>query len=540
MVLSKTPENFHWLDRVIEDLDQPTSAGIPEIVPLRYASAVEVAEQLNALLAEAGAGATIRGAEEGLTKGDIGSSSIVNGNGANASGGASGAGGTSNPNGNAANNQIQFPWQQGRQGNQEKTPESSLIGRVRVVPIIRQNALSILATAQVTESIKRIITTLDQPGRQVLISAIVASIELADDFAYGLRIGNDGIVTTLSDNVLTAGITVNNTENNFIPGFDSSVLNINVTANAVLQAIDQKTNVKILQQPKLFVADNTEGVVFIGQEIPFITNSQFTDTGNQNQAFEYKPVGVTLNVRPHITSERDVALEVNLTLSEVVPGQVILGGAVLNRRTTLSEVTIRNGQTVVLSGIRVETQSDVKRKLPLLGDVPGLGDLLFTSTEKADQVRELIAFITPIIVDNPEDNDINYNAEARQRLESLRKPLKEFVAEEKSGATRPFQPTFYQGDLPATPGPLPSGPDAAPVQPGGAGNPAGAPSTPPSNFGDTSPGALSGGVGNPPSAGGAAPPPSTPARKPVPASPPPAPAPRKSLPPDEPRGGMGR
>lgn len=465
VVFSRTPENFSWLDKVVESIDTPTRIGKPVIVELRYANATEVAEQLNALLSEAGSGVSIAGARTGLTKGNTGgiSDGLNSGSdtgGARAGGDAEGGGGGGNP------GDIQFPWQQGRAGDTDRTPESSIIGKVRIVPIIKQNALSILAPGEMQTAVVEMVAQLDKPGRQVLIAAILASVDLKDEFAWGLRVGRDGITTPLSDNAIGASIENNNTEEGFLSIFDTSVLNVNVSAEAVLQALDQKTNVKILQQPKIFTSDNAEAVFFNGQEIPFISNTNTTDVGGVNNSFEYKPVGVLLNVRPRITPNdnpmlQNVSLEIKLELSNVVPGVTILGGAVLDRRITETEVTLRNGQTVVLSGIRVETQSDVKRKVPLLGDIPGIGDLLFTSMDTADNVSELLAFVTPIIVDNPNENDTNFNQDARRKLDEYRRPLKQLMEE---GLREPdFDPSLMDDSGRTDPSHRPGAPDIRPV-----------------------------------------------------------------------------
>jgi len=466
VVFSRTPENFSWLDKVIDSIDTPTRIGKPVIVELRYANATEVAEQLNALLSEAGSGVSIAGARTGLTKGNTGGiSDGLNSDGgdtggARAGGDAGGAGGSGNP------GDIQFPWQQGRAGDTERTPESSIIGKVRIVPIIKQNALSILAPGEMQNAVVEMIAQLDKPGRQVLIAAVLASVDLKDEFAWGLRVGRDGITTPLSDNAIGASVENNNTEESFLSIFDTSTLNVNVSAEAVLQALGQKTNVKILQQPKIFTSDNAEAVFFNGQEIPFISNTNTTDVGGVNNSFEYKQVGVLLNVRPRITPNdnpmlQNVSLEIKLELSNVVPGVTILGGAVLDRRITETEVTLRNGQTVVLSGIRVETQSDVKRKVPLLGDIPGIGELLFTSMDTADNVSELLAFVTPIIVDNPNENDTNFNEDARRKLDEYRRPLKQLMED---GLRVPdFDPSLQNNGGATDPNHRPGAPDIRPV-----------------------------------------------------------------------------
>ena len=215
------------------------------------------------------------------------------------------------------------------------------------------------------------------------------------------------------------------------------MLDVNVNVNAVLQALNEKTNVRIIQQPRIFTADNSEAVFFNGQEVPFITDSQVNDLGNLTQSFSYIPVGVTLNVRPRITPKQDVSLEINLTLSNTVPGQTLFGGAILDRRTTETIATVKNGQTIVLSGIRVDSETKITRKVPVLGDIPGIGPLLFTSYDNGNTTQELIAFLTPIVVETPEENDMNYNIGARERLEQISLPLEQQLKNQ----YEPFDPT---------------------------------------------------------------------------------------------------
>jgi len=442
LAISRTPDNFPWLDRVIEVIDQPSDIGMPVFVELRHANAISVAEQLNALFQESGGGQGITGAQQGLTRGDVGSASVVGGATANA--GQAGA---------AAMPEITFPWQRGRAGDAGQRSEvSPIVGRVRIMPAIQQNAISILAPPELQRAVLNIVEAMDKPGRQVLIAAIIASVELRDEFAYGLRVSRDGIVTPTTDNQIGGTIRSENQQNDFLNFFSSSVLNVNVDAVAVLQALDQKTNVRILQQPKIFTSDNTEAVFFNGQEVPFISNSQTTDIGGLTQSFNYIPVGVTLNVRPQITAQRDVTLEINLTLSNIVPGQTLFGGAILDRRTTETRVTVRNGQTVVLSGIRVEQQTDVRRKVPILGEIPLLGDLLFTSFDKGTVGAELIAFVTPIVVDNPAENDLNYNEDALRRLDEIRTPWGKKPPRARDFGAGAFDPIQNPGQLPPEPG----------------------------------------------------------------------------------------
>ncbi|MCH8343457.1 MAG: hypothetical protein IH983_05680 [Planctomycetes bacterium] len=426
VVLCKTEESFAFLDSIIEQLDQPLNAGLPIVVELKHANAVELSEQLNVVFAEAGAGGTIRAPATGLSGGEGVGDSPFAGGGA----GAGGGGGRDSASGQT----ISFPWQRGR-ARDDQTPESPLIGKVRIVPIARQNALLILAVPELQHSVLDVIATLDKPGRQVMISAIIAEVELTDELALGLRVSNSDTILSggLADNRIGATLSAEGSKDGILGNlFDMSILNVGVNVNLIIQALAQKTNVRILHEPRIFTADNQEATFFDGQDIPFITTSQITNFGTVNESFEYKAVGIMLNVRPQITVEKDVDLEINLELSSIVPGQTLFGGFIVDRREITTQVIVKNGQTIVLSGILRDTESQITRKIPLLGDIPLIGEL-FTSRETAKKKTELLVFITPVVVDNPSENNTNFNVGELQRLEELTRPLKEQARSRRRG-----------------------------------------------------------------------------------------------------------
>lgn len=417
VVISRTPDNFEWLDSLIEQIDQPLTVGLPVNVELKHANSVDIAEILNALLQQAGGGATLRAPEEGLSGIDF----------ASAGGGEGGAAGATE---NNQAQEIRFPWQQARAGT-DATEVSAIIGKSRVVPNAGQNSLLVLATPEIQEALLKIIQDLDRPGRQVLITAVLAEVELGDQFAFGLQFGPNGQVSTTNpSNSVSIGSEFRGSMENIFPGsLSTATLNFGVDATVVLQALSEKTGVRILQQPKVFTSDNKEAKFFDGQDVPFQTStSSGGDTGGTVVAnFEQIAVGIGLNVRPRITKERNVAMEVAVLLSNVNnnPGFIATGlNPVINRRQTNTEVTVKNGQTIVISGIRREQSAKVKTGVPVLGDIPVL-DWIFSYVDEAEQVKELVVFIQPIVVDNPDENDTNFNETDRQRLEQLTAPLTE-------------------------------------------------------------------------------------------------------------------
>ena len=187
----------------------------------------------------------------------------------------------------------------------------------------------------------------------------------------------------------------------------------------------------MLQEPAIFTADNQEASFFEGQDVPVLTASQLTPQGGVTESVDYRAVGIGLNVRPRITAEGDVDMEINLEISTIDIAASAVSAAnspVFDRRETTTQVIVKDGQTVVISGIMRDLESKIKRKVPILGDIPILG-ALFTSIENQTVRTEIIAFITPLVVDNPDENDENFNREARQRLLDLTTPLDEQQAE---------------------------------------------------------------------------------------------------------------
>ncbi|HVZ94077.1 MAG TPA: hypothetical protein VG797_06165, partial [Phycisphaerales bacterium] len=114
-------------------------------------------------------------------------------------------------------------------------------------------------------------------------------------------------------------------------------------------------------------------------------------------------------------------LRVNLQLSSIQPQQTLFGGFIVDRRETTTQLIVRDGQTIVISGILRSEDSDIKRKVPLLGDIPILG-AIFTNIEKTKTNTELVAFITPFVIDNETRMD-ELNEPFRERLGELRNQL---------------------------------------------------------------------------------------------------------------------
>ncbi len=413
IVSSKSVENFKVIDDLIAEIDQPETAGLPKVVELKHANAEDIAEQLNAMFSEPGTPAQIRRTKRGLSE-ELRSSDATSSN--NQPQGPQ----NNNNNQQVSQSDMSFWWSQSRTREDEQ-PTSNLIGKPRFVPVDRRNALMILAPTAHVEPFLELIEQLDKPGDQVVLHAIITEVQHDNESTLGVRVASDPSIlndSRLADQSIGGGAGVDYSRSVF--GGDG-ILNANIDLNVLLQLLIRNVDLRILNEPRVYTADNQEAHFFDGQDVPVILSDQTSrDSGDTfNRSFDFRSVGTRLHIRPHITQEGDVDMEVNLELSRIVNGTSVFGNFIFDRRETTTHVTVQDGQTVVISGIVRQEDFDDVRKLPLLGDIPLVGGL-FRSTDKGVRNREVIAFITPHIVRLGTEKAEEMNEQNQQWLNRIR------------------------------------------------------------------------------------------------------------------------
>src|ERR1043165_4051856 len=170
----------------------------------------------------------------------------------------------------------------------------------------------------------------------------------------------------------------------------------------LIQFLRKTTGATVLAEPQINIADNELGKLFVGQQVPTPDNTQVSQLGLQNTSIKYKEVGIILEVTPHINNAGDVALKIRAKYSTIVPGQLVLNGAVFDTRNFKTDLTAKNGQTLVLGGIIQRQVSDTLRKTPILGSIPGLG-WAFKKKDKSTREVELMVFLRPKVTRTPEE-----------------------------------------------------------------------------------------------------------------------------------------
>ena len=305
----------------------------------------------------------------------------------------------------------------------EKTDTPAEVGKapviskgVEIVADKATNSLVITANKADYAVLENVIKKLDIPRRMVYLEALIMEVKAEKDFAVGVEwvggftYGDDkGIVFGGSRS--GDGSSLPSLDNPSLPkGFSMGLVNEFIEINgqtfpsisAILNAYKQDSDVHIISTPQILTTDNEEAEIKVGENVPYITSRQENQTLNDFSNYEYKDVGVTLKITPQINQEGVVRLHVFVEVIKIKNEAVALATNTPTtfKRTAQTTVIIQDNNTLVIGGIIGDDVSDNLYKVPLLGDIPGLGWLFKTQSQTVDRVN-LYIFLTPRIIRNP-------------------------------------------------------------------------------------------------------------------------------------------
>ncbi len=166
---------------------------------------------------------------------------------------------------------------------------------------------------------------------------------------------------------------------------------------AIINANKENTNFKILSTPEIVTIDNHEASINIGEQIPFLTSSRIDENNNVIQTYDYKDIGISLKLTPHINQNGYITMDISQVIKKVVEGTSAFENPSVYNREIQSRVTVKDRRTVVLGGLIRDDVVKIEQKVPFLGDIPLLG-LLFRKTNDQRVRTNLLVFITPHII----------------------------------------------------------------------------------------------------------------------------------------------
>lgn len=290
---------------------------------------------------------------------------------------------------------------------------------VRIMADVETNSLIIVAPRDEYSILKEVIAKLDIPRRMVYIEALVMEVKMDKSFELGVQWGGGGNFADGSGRSFT-GFSGNPTkpydvitglgaeEQVFPAGFAMGVMKEGIkigklffpNLSAVLKAYKDDSDVNIIATPQILTTDNKKAEIKVGENVPYITSKNTTDSQQDYTNYEYKDVSTSLEITPQINQKDLVRLEIFTEIIKLKDPNSISQTPTTLKRTAKTTVVIHDRDTVVIGGIIGQDTTSGEYKVPLFGDIPLLGWLFKTRTEY-EQRTNLFIFITPHIVENP-------------------------------------------------------------------------------------------------------------------------------------------
>jgi len=285
--------------------------------------------------------------------------------------------------------------------NQPNVRQSSLSGSVTIVPDELTNSLLVRASQRDYDVMKEAVDQLDIRPLQVLIEVLIVEARQDRSFSFGTSFflpqqsidkgngtaGGDWIGAGLGDLVIQI--------------MKLGRANIDATVSAAASRGD----VEIISRPVLLASNNQEARFLVGSQRPFVQVSRSlpTDTPTRDQVIQYRDVGTKLTVRPTINQDGYVSLLIQQEINQAT-SEVQFDAPVISTREAVTQVLVKNGQTIVIGGLRDQQKDRTQGGVPILSGIPLIGGL-FGHAERKTTRTELYLFLTPRILKTDADAD---------------------------------------------------------------------------------------------------------------------------------------
>jgi len=288
--------------------------------------------------------------------------------------------------------------------------------RITVIADEFSNQIIIKAPIKQQEDLEALITRLDRQRPQVYIQAMIVSIADNQDFTLAfetqLNAGQYSMGTNFGLSSAGATFTDPRTVATGLGGFTAAVIKSQYVP-LIINATQGNSEVRILSTPQLLVNNNEESSIISTEEQPYTQTSQ-GNGGNVTSFGGTVQAGTTLTVTPSISDSGFIRLEYYVELSNFIGTATVDLPPATTRRTVEGTATVPSDATIVIGGITVEDIRNTVLKVPLLGDIPLMGEL-FKKTSKVNNKSKLYVFLTPRIMTDPNFNDIKLFSEGPQK-----------------------------------------------------------------------------------------------------------------------------
>ena len=285
------------------------------------------------------------------------------------------------------------------------------------------NALIVMASAQDYAVIEDIIAKLDVVREQVLVELRI--IEASEEVLREIGVDWATLDQAVSDSYRGFGYTNFGMRVESASG-DLQGLGVGMfkkaggttQIGAIMKALERHSGVNILSTPHILTSNNSEATILVGENIPYVKESRVTETDPATptliKTYDYKDVGITLKITPHISKDKVVRMDINSEFTKLIEGsvQTNVDTPTTAKREARTVVSIKDGSTVVIGGLMRDDKVRFEKRVPLLADIPLLG-FLFRWKKDLVQKTNLLMFITPHVLTG--DDDLSAMTSTRQR-----------------------------------------------------------------------------------------------------------------------------
>ena len=286
------------------------------------------------------------------------------------------------------------------------------------------NSIVIMGFAEEISQIDELIKELDKEKTQVYVQARIIEVndELVNQIGvsygiFGARASNN-VLSSFSSSLNNADIPTLSIEGLKIPDLTSGL-----ALGASLNLLKQNGALDIVSEPSILAINNKESSIYVGETISIKVSSSVTDGGTVKENYEREDVGLTLKVKPRISNDTKVTLEIEAILEGVKTTQTISGNADTSKKQIKTTTILNNGESVIIGGLIENKIESTNQKVPVLGDIPLFGEL-FKNNINNSKKNNLVIIVTPYLI--PKTKDITF---VRNKLSELKNLEDKYLAD---------------------------------------------------------------------------------------------------------------
>ena len=306
------------------------------------------------------------------------------------------------------------------------------------------NSLLITGSRSSYQSVNSILRKLDVRRSQVFVEADILDLSTTNNFNFstsifgGAKSGQNPIVTTWQGKAFAPIIAAQTATPTPASGaaaagaFAADDMTIGILSaktvkipglgefspGALIKLIKTDDNTRVLSSPHIMTADNEEAKITVGEKVYFRSLSEPSATGIQTSKVEREDVDLSLTLKPTISNSNYVTMKVDIDASSFGGLDAVSQLPKIKKRKTGQVLTVKNGQTVVISGLVTTQEYETFQKIPLLGDIPIIG-WLFRNSRIGHNTSNMVIFLTPHVVHGADDLAAIYQEKIKERDEYL-------------------------------------------------------------------------------------------------------------------------